>query len=124
MRHGLFDVLYGNALSTLTELAFCLAGRIAAGGQNVDKGAGLFVQRKGLFIIALRHGLQHGFGIQLQRTGGVAVGRLLVDTAADHLVHHVLGQAVDVVYMGGAPFIDLCHFYTSSEANSSIERLK
>ena len=70
----------GNALPYLVQLALFLTGRFTGGAQNMGKGSDFVIKRQRPVKISPGDGGDHGLGVQLQGTGGVAVGRLLVDT--------------------------------------------
>ena len=69
-----------DALTQLPELALALAGRFAAGRQDMGEGGDLFIKGHGLVKIPRCNGGQHGLGVQLQGALRIAVGRLLMDT--------------------------------------------
>ena len=99
----------GNAVAALTQAALLLAGRVTARGHNEREGRDLFIQLQCFFEVPGRCGLQHGAGVELQRAGGVAEGRFLIDAARYHVLHFFLGDFVYLVDVGRATFLNLCH---------------
>ena len=70
------------------------------------EGGDLFIELECLVEISCGNGCHHGLGIQLQRTGGVAVGRLLMDAQMLSCFQLLLGkQPLLAVYMGGGTFL-------------------
>ena len=97
----------GRSVADLPQAALALTGRFAAPGQDQREGRDLFIDLQGLFEVAVRRRLEQSAGIQLQRAGRTAEGRLLVDAAGHHALHLFLGDLVDLIDVGRAPFLDL-----------------
>ena len=71
----------------------------------MGEGGDFFIKLQCFLEIMFCHSLNHGFGIQLQRAGGIAVGRLFMDAEALLVLQLFLGEhPLLPVYMGGFPF--------------------
>ena len=99
----------GHGITDLAQAAFPLARGFTAMGQNQRKDGDFFVQLQGFFEIARGCRLQHGPGVQLQRAGGVAERRLLIDAKRDHALDLFAGYLVHLIHMGGAALLNLSH---------------
>ena len=99
----------GDGVADLAEAAFAFAGGLAAGGEDQREGRDLFIELQRLLEIPVRGGLHEGAHVELQRAGGAAEWRLLVNAARRHRVHLLLGDLVDLIDVGGAALLDLAH---------------
>ena len=99
----------GNRIANLAQAAFPFARGFTAVGQDQREDRDLFIQLQGLFEIARGRRRQHGPGVQLQRAGGVAERRLLIDAERDHALDLFAGDLVHLIHMSGAALLNLSH---------------
>ena len=73
----------------------------------MGEGGDLLIKRPGPVKIPGCHSGGHGFRVQLQRAGGIAVGRLLMDAQMLSGFQLFLGEhPLLAVNMGGGPFFN------------------
>ena len=102
---GGLQVPDGDALAQLQQLAFCFAGGFAPGAEQVGEGGDFFVEPPGLLESPGGHMGNQGLDVQLQGTGGAAIGRLLVDAQMLPGFQLFFGeQPLLVIDVGGGPF--------------------
>ena len=107
--HRSFHSPDGNRIADLAQAAFSLAWGFTAMGQDQREDRDFFIQLQGFFEIARGRRRQHGPGVQLQRAGGVAERRLLIDAERDHALDLFAGDLVHLIHMSGAALLNLSH---------------